>query len=363
MQGPLLLACNHPNSFFDALLLGAYFKKPVHFLARGDAFKKSWPRKILTALKAIPVYRLREGKEYLGLNAATFEKCTAILKDGGIVLIFSEGDCKNEWNLRPLKKGTARIALQVWEDENMATTFSILPVSFNYNSFKAFRKNVVIHFGKPVFKEQLTPGLPYAAQITELNSILYKNISEGMLIANGDTETIQFLISNLRFFVRSHQPLIDAMRQKQAVIMQTIATPIFKKMKEDKLYPQSFSTVAADYVLVLLLSIPAFIGFCLNGPLYKTIGPLIKNKTKDTVFYHSALFAVLLLIYPLYVLVMSLALWFIFGSMPLILYIIAFPFAALIYNFWKDAYTRLRNYALLSKRERQQLTRLLKAER
>lgn len=98
-KGPLLLACNHPNSFFDAVLLGAFFKQPVHFLARGDAFKDPLASKILKALKLIPIYRLREGKEYLALNDATFERCTEILKEGGIVLIFSEGLCENKWQL------------------------------------------------------------------------------------------------------------------------------------------------------------------------------------------------------------------------------------------------------------------------
>lgn len=39
-KGPLLITANHPNSFFDAVIIGALFKEPVHFLARGDAFKK-----------------------------------------------------------------------------------------------------------------------------------------------------------------------------------------------------------------------------------------------------------------------------------------------------------------------------------
>ncbi len=39
-RGPLLLVANHPNSFLDAIIIGATCKYPVHYLARGDAFQK-----------------------------------------------------------------------------------------------------------------------------------------------------------------------------------------------------------------------------------------------------------------------------------------------------------------------------------
>ncbi len=67
-KGPLLITANHPNSFFDAIIIGAMFKHPVHFLARGDAFKKPWHNTLLKLLNMIPIYRLSEGKENLHLN-------------------------------------------------------------------------------------------------------------------------------------------------------------------------------------------------------------------------------------------------------------------------------------------------------
>ncbi len=55
------MACNHPNSFLDAIIIGAHFKRPVHFLARGDVFKHPLSKAILIRLKVIPIYRLSEG--------------------------------------------------------------------------------------------------------------------------------------------------------------------------------------------------------------------------------------------------------------------------------------------------------------
>ena len=62
-KGPLLLACNHPNSFLDAVILDILFEQPVWSLARGDAFSGKTINKILTAVKILPVYRTSEGVE------------------------------------------------------------------------------------------------------------------------------------------------------------------------------------------------------------------------------------------------------------------------------------------------------------
>jgi 1-acyl-sn-glycerol-3-phosphate acyltransferase len=109
-EGPLLIAANHPNSFLDAIILASLFKKPIYSLARGDAFVNKTIATILHSLKMLPVYRISEGVENLESNYQTFEACISIFKKNGIVLIFSEGKCINEWHLRALKKGTARLA-------------------------------------------------------------------------------------------------------------------------------------------------------------------------------------------------------------------------------------------------------------
>ncbi len=158
-RGPLILACNHPNAFLDAIILGSLFHQPVHFLARGDAFRNPVIRKFLNALQLIPVYRLTEGKEYLNLNEASFDKCQQILNAGGIVLIFAEGLCLNQWMLRPMKKGTARIALAAMNEEGLSSAVGILPVSLNYNSFSSPGKTVLIHFGEMISKKDL-PACP-----------------------------------------------------------------------------------------------------------------------------------------------------------------------------------------------------------
>ena len=73
----------------------------------------------------LPVYRVSEGVENLENNYTTFDACQKIFKKNKIVLIFSEGRCINEWHLRPLKKGTARLALTAWQHNIPLKSFAL----------------------------------------------------------------------------------------------------------------------------------------------------------------------------------------------------------------------------------------------
>ena len=90
LDGPKIIACNHPNSFFDAINIAVQYPKPIYFLARGDAFKKPLVARFLKSLHLIPIYRLSEGKENLSKNMETFEMCLTLLKQNQTILIFSE---------------------------------------------------------------------------------------------------------------------------------------------------------------------------------------------------------------------------------------------------------------------------------
>ena len=143
-KGPLLIAANHPNSFLDAIIFATIFKHPVHSLTRGDAFANKLYNLLLRQMNMLPVYRLSEGAENLEHNYSTFTHCQNIFMNDGIVLIFSEGRCINEWHLRPLKKGTARLAISAWQQN---IPLKVLPVGINYSCFRKFGKNIILNFG------------------------------------------------------------------------------------------------------------------------------------------------------------------------------------------------------------------------
>lgn len=282
-KGSLLLACNHPNGFLDAIIIGSLFKQPVHYLARGDAFKHPLTNKILKSLKMLPIYRLSEGREYLSLNEKTFDSCHQILLQGGIILIFSEGISKHGWQLQPLKKGTARIAFKAWEEASISEHFRVLPVSINYHSFTQFGKQLIVHSGEVISKQDVVLTANEGEKIQQFNSLLTKQLSGGMLVANGDTKLVQTLIAKHTQFIHSPTTAIADLQQLQT--------------------NSQLSTLPKtnNYLLLkILLLLPAAIGFVLHAALYFPIKKLVQYFTKNTVFYDSILFGLLVILYPFY---------------------------------------------------------------
>ena len=282
LNGPLLLASNHPNSFLDAVILDILFKKPIWSLARGDVFKKPFYRRVLKKLKILPVYRTSEGVENLESNYTTFESCKDIFRNKGVVLMFSEGKCINEWHLRPLKKGTARLAIGSWQD---GIDVKILPVGINYSSFRRFGKNIFLNFGNLISKNDI-----------DIN----------------DTDGKR----NLAFNNRLQQEL------KQLV---------FEIKQKDKKLQEKILVKKPGIISTCLFFLPALIGFILHAPLYLPVRSFANKKVRDTDHYDSILLALLIFLYPLYLLLVTLLFcWFASSRMYLLVLPVA-PFTAWAY--------------------------------
>ncbi len=260
-----MLAANHPNSFLDAIILDALFHQPIWSLARGDVFKKKWARKILRALKILPVYRVSEGVENLSSNYDTFNSCIEIFKQKGIVLIFSEGKCINEWHLRPLKKGTARLAMSCWKQQ---IPLRVLPVAINYSSFREYGKNLSLYFGTPIESGILNNGHSEGQSLVAFNNELQSQLSQYVYeIAPEDDNKKQSLL---------HLPI----------------SPLKK----------------------ILFALPAGLGLLLHAPLYLPVKSWLQKKLKDSDHYDSIQFGMLLLLYPVYVMLIAVVLLLITGS-------------------------------------------------
>jgi len=228
-KGPLLIIANHPNSFLDALIIGSYYKRRVYFLARGDAFKKPLHRFILESLNMIPVYRLREGKEYLYLNEYAFNKSIDLLSKGYAVLIFIEGICINSNELQPFKKGTARI-LEGIQKLNIYPKIHITGIAFN--QFKGIGKIVNL----VVSEMDNIPLIQNSRDRVLFNQIVFDQLKQNILIPTTPTK-----FNKKHLFYKIHLPLYTLIKNFVA-----------KKTK---------NTVFFDSVLftALLFSYPLFI--------------------------------------------------------------------------------------------------------
>ena len=140
-KGPLLIVANHPDSFLDAVILGAYYPHKLHFLARGDVFRKPLYGFLLRSIGMIPIHRAREGREHLHLNAGTFEESVEVLRRGDGLLIFIEGICLLTHEIQPFKKGATRI-LEAAQLAGIQPTIHV--VGLGYSDFRTFGKVVYI---------------------------------------------------------------------------------------------------------------------------------------------------------------------------------------------------------------------------
>ena len=279
VKGPVLLASNHPNSFLDSIILDTLFEQPVWSLARGDVFKKPFHAKLLRALKILPVYRASEGVENLSDNYKTFADCIDLFHRKEIVTIFSEGRCINEWHLRPLKKGTARLAFRAWEERIPLT---VIPVALNYSSFTRFGKNVWINFGSPITADQLDLDAPDGVRNLAFNALLQEQLQLGVWE-------------------------IDA---------------------SDKQKPQELLTVDYSTPVRVLLLIPACIGWIVHAPLYWPLKKYIWKRTHHNDHYDSAMTGALFVTYPFFLLLLTAIAWWITGSWFALSLLLLLPFCA-----------------------------------
>ena len=265
-DGPLLIAANHPNSFLDAILLCSLFKRPLYSLARGDAFKNKFIHKLLLSLNMFPVYRVSEGVENLEENYKTFDECIEVFKKNGIVLIFSEGKCVNEWHLRQLKKGTARLAITAWEQ---GIPLKVIPLGLNYQSFKSFGKNVFLNFGHFISQQDI----PFAETESSGNKIQLFNTT---------------LKTDLQKLVLE----IDI--NNSAVLKSTFQKNI-------------------SLIKKFLLGIPAIAGYILHAPLYVPVQKFALKKFGKIDHYDSVTVALLFIIYPFYLIAVAIITCYFFG--------------------------------------------------
>jgi 1-acyl-sn-glycerol-3-phosphate acyltransferase len=281
-KGPLLLAVNHPNSFLDAIILCTLFDGTVYSLARGDAFKNKTAAKFLTLFKMFPVYRVSEGVENMEENYRTFDLCKNIFKQNGIVLIFSEGRCINEWHLRPLKKGTARLAISSWED---GINLKVLPVAINYSSFKKFGKNIQLFFGDMITKEDVDYKDTHGNAIKQFNEVLKAQLNKYVFeIQNNDKATL-----HKTFYLKQ---------------------PLLKK---------------------ILLFIPAVIGLLIHAPLYLFTKWLGDYLIKEEGHGDSKVVAFLFIFYPLFLVILTLIFFLVTQSWLSFLSLLVLPFTAWSY--------------------------------
>ncbi len=279
---PLLLASNHSGSFFDAVVLGIYLSQPIHTFTRADVFRKPAVARWLKRINLIPAYRGTEGgRDHLRKNEESFRMVQEMFRENKCIVIFSEGIAANEWRLRPLAKGTGRLAWQTWFGETPQKNMEVLPTGLTYGHYHGAGKDVLVRFGEP---------------------ILHDTIQENPL----DQEK----------WLRAFNLLLTA-RMKAAILETPDGAPDPSMLKEA--VPQKQGST--------LLKWAGALGRAVNRPFYSLYSKTLYKKTKGTVFYDSVLFGALMYTYPILIGLLAIvvgsltsASWgiFFFFAMPLL---------------------------------------------
>ena len=99
-SGPLVVVANH-RSYLDAFLLAGSFPRPIAFLTAEEAFRPLWSRLFLRGLGCIHLRRHRP-------DAAALREALRVLRAGGVVGIFPEGERSWDGGPSPVLPGVAR---------------------------------------------------------------------------------------------------------------------------------------------------------------------------------------------------------------------------------------------------------------
>ena len=361
-NGPVLLACNHPNSFLDAVVIALLFKRPVNFLARSDVFKKPIAKWILTKLHLIPIYRLQEGVENIEKNKDTFRICSEILAKGEVLLIFSEGNCELEKRLRPLKKGSARIVFGAEELADWKLNIRIIPVGINYTNPTQFRTELLISFGvgfsSGSWKDSWLSD--HSRTIINFNEQLKVELLQNLLIIpkkefDPEAEALLqlcralFKYPLLKFIFKNdnrlkiEQKLLKSYFAKESTAQINRYSAFNNSSAQAGLSLKAAIPKIHKYSTALLLIgfIPAIIGFILHAlPLAATI-LITKKSVKDPKFKSSVIFGIGAIITYLWYLFLGLLLFALNGWLVLLLIIP--PYLNLICLIWWELIQQRRN--------------------
>ena len=271
---PVIYSSNHQNAFMDALIIGGLSPKITYSVTRSDVFKKQFEW-FMDAINMIPIYRIRDGFSQLAKNEETFRKIDMCLSQGHALTIFSEGNHGNNFFLRSLSKGSARMALEAQEKMGHLE-LQIIPVGLNY-----------FHHQRPLHKISIVYGQPIS--VKDFIPLYLEQKAKGV---NQMKETIDQGMRNC-LLIPTESPAYQA---QQDLINRNNESWPFEQLREGIALGEGLKTLGKPNKFLYKL------GKCLGifnfGPLW--LLQSILSGIKDIVFYGSMKWALAMFIFPIW---------------------------------------------------------------
>jgi 1-acyl-sn-glycerol-3-phosphate acyltransferase len=183
VTGPVLFTSNHPNSLTDSFIIGASVPRKVNFVATVQLFRFPVAKWILTQCGVIPINRTKDNPKAMRTVAETFEACFRVLERGEAVGIFPEGVTYDDSQLKEVKTGAARMALELEHRHGGTFGLRIAPVGLTYSAKEIYRSDALAHFGEPIRVSEFLPGYPERRKecITQLTVEIERRIQSLIL--------------------------------------------------------------------------------------------------------------------------------------------------------------------------------------
>jgi len=375
----LIFAPNHQNALMDALAMLQVFKYQPVFLGRSDLFKSKAVTGILNFLKILPVYRIRDGYGELQKNDATFIKTIDVLENRRSLCIFPEGSHGIKKQLRPLKKGIARIAMQAMESTDSALNIKIVPVGLYYQDHHRRASHLFIQLGEPfeagpylqIFKDN--PAKAYTMLLDELR----QRMKGEMLQIEKDeiNDTVEMLIAIYDALGRGQQ--IDSYAifaiQKRVI---AVAENMYDNDRERYNMLASVSAELADFLrqgrfkaadialiqqgqthfatfvkgVLLMIGAPLFLYSYIQNLIPQLIVGRLKKLPKDPQFISSVNFVGGIVLYPLFYIIQAVVITLVTESLQWGLACLAIlPLTWFFRNLWIEHFSMLRKVLQLRK--------------
>lgn len=207
-DGPYIIAPCHQQALMEPLAVLRFAPKPPVFLARADIFAQPTIRAILTFLRILPVYRIRDGQEKLSRNKDIFDQCQRVLLDEYPLCLMAEGRHNNRHHLLDLRKGLFRIAGETQLALGERSLY-IIPTGIYFDDYERPYSNVVVNIGTPIpvrpFMESYQQNQPVALNL--MRDTLAPALSQQMLDIRNEEhyDEILTLCHVLNGHLRNHE--------------------------------------------------------------------------------------------------------------------------------------------------------------
>ncbi|MBT8305757.1 MAG: lysophospholipid acyltransferase family protein [Maribacter sp.] len=291
---PLMVLANHQNALMDPLMIAMNCGVKPFFLARSDLFKNPLVSKFLRYLQMIPIYRFRDGRDTLKNNPAIFKKCGDLLIKGETIMLFPEGNHGIRRRVRwPMRYGFVRMLFSALEKEP-DLDIRILPIGLNYLNAEGFPDSVSMYIGKDFSVQDYYDPNDLPATESKLKDEIYERLKE-LTTHIPDEETYDRVIAHL------DNKKVDYLKPESVnKIIKDIDPTVIA-------IPVSSSGSSISGLLNILFNL-------INFPIVLLWNKRIKTIGLDIEFRTTLRFAMGLILFPIYYLLLYLVFGYMLGQ-------------------------------------------------